>query len=317
MARAEWGSTTRFVEQALEILEAEQPMTIRQLFYRLVSAGVIANHMKDYKRVSRTMTKVRDDGRCPFAWIVDRSRPSYEPHVFQDAHGYMEACRRSYRKDYWAKQPKYVEVWVEKDAIIGAIQQVTDELGVTVRVGRGFLSATKAHETATILASKKKPKIVFYLGDHDPSGQCLEQDIKRRILRYSRVHHQASIEQDLNPSSDAEWLCAIAETILRQCSNDFTLQRLAIHPEDIRKFKLPPLRVKDSDSRSASFRAKHGDHCVELDALPPVELRRRLSDAIISQLDMEVWNRAIEIETAELTSIQNIVDQWPKEEAGQ
>ena len=271
MARAEWESTTRFAEQALAILEAEQPMTIRQLFYRLVSAGVIANDIKEYKRVSRTLTKLRDDGRCPFEWIVDRSRPSYEPNVFTDARGYLEACKRSYRKDYWAKQPKYVEVWVEKDAIIGAIQEVTDELGVIVRVGRGFLSATKAHETAKILASKKKPKIVFYLGDHDPSGQCIEQDIKRRILRYLlRVRFRP----------------------------DFTLRRLAIHPEDIRKFNLPPLRVKDSDSRSARFRVKHGAQCVELDALPPVELRRRIREAIESQLDLEAWNRAIEIEKA-------------------
>jgi hypothetical protein len=283
MARAEWESTTRFIEQALEILEAEQPMTVRQLFYRLVSVGVIANDRNDYQRVSRVMTTARDDGRCPFEWIVDRSRPSYEPNVWKDMRGYLRACKRSYRKDYWVKQPCYVEVWAEKDAIIGAIQEVTDDLGVIVRVGRGFLSATKAHETAEILADKDNPVTVFYLGDHDPSGRAIEEDLRRRIRGYG--------------------------------SGVFDLIRLAIHLEDIKKFKLPPLRVKDSDSRSARFRVKHGAQCVELDALPPVELRRRIREAIESQLDFEEWERSVEIEKAELASIQNIVDQWPKGDA--
>jgi hypothetical protein len=279
MAKAEWQGTTRFVEKLLSILEQEQPMTIRQLFYRAVSAGEIGNDLRNYKRVSRVMTKVREDGRCPFEWIVDRSRPAYEPTVWGDPYGYAATVQTSYRKDHWFLQPQHVECWTEKDAIIGSIAGVTDELGVTVRVCRGFLSATKAHEIAVILAAIKKPKTVFYLGDHDPSGRCIEQEARNRILSYG--------------------------------SGCFKLQRLAIHVADIKKFNLPPLRVKPTDSRTASFLSRYSDKCVELDALPPAELRRRVRTAIEGLLNIAAWNRSLEVEQAELTSIVETVSQWP------
>src|SRR5713226_1688090 len=107
-------------------------MTIRQLFYRLVSQGLIPNDRKHYQFVSRIMTKARDDGRIPFEYITDRSRPEYKVNVFTDAAEYANVMQRAYRKDYWATQPNHVELWVEKDAIIGSIQDVTDELGITV-----------------------------------------------------------------------------------------------------------------------------------------------------------------------------------------
>jgi len=49
-------------------------MTVRQLFYRLVSSEVIGNCLADYQRVSKAMTKARNDGRVSWDWIVDRSR---------------------------------------------------------------------------------------------------------------------------------------------------------------------------------------------------------------------------------------------------
>ena len=76
MARGEWGSTTELIDQAAQILRKESPMTIRQLFYRLVSITAIENNRNDYQRVSTAMTKARNDGRIDFDWIVDRSRPN-------------------------------------------------------------------------------------------------------------------------------------------------------------------------------------------------------------------------------------------------
>ena len=51
--------TTLLIEQATAILEDEQSMTIRQLFYRVVSRGVVENVDAQYKRVSRVMTEPR------------------------------------------------------------------------------------------------------------------------------------------------------------------------------------------------------------------------------------------------------------------
>ena len=90
--------TTALINAALGILAEQNPMTVRQLFYRLVSANVIPNDLASYQRVSEAMTKSRDDGRCPFAWIADRSRPIYEAGGFIDAVEYADTIRGGYRK---------------------------------------------------------------------------------------------------------------------------------------------------------------------------------------------------------------------------
>ncbi len=148
MPGSEWQETTDRIAGAVDILEAENPMTIRQLFYRLVSKGLITNCQAHYTRVSRDMTKARKDGRVPWDWIADRTRPTYAPNVFKDLAGYGNAVKTSYRKNYWEDQPVYVEIWLEKDSVAGSLQALTDELGVTMRAARGFNSTTRIREVA-------------------------------------------------------------------------------------------------------------------------------------------------------------------------
>src|SRR2546430_5513384 len=129
MARGEWNKTKVLVDTSCGILEIENPMTVRQLFYRLVSVGALTNCRGDYQRLSGAMSKARLDGRCDFNWIVDRSRPEYAPNVWDDAAGYGRTIQKSYRKDYWATQPAHVELWSEKDSVIGSIEDLANDLG--------------------------------------------------------------------------------------------------------------------------------------------------------------------------------------------
>ena len=275
MAKGLWSSTTNLIGAARRILAREQPVTIRELFYRLVSIQALENSTPHYHKLIRVMTLAREREAIPFEWIVDRSRPTYAPNVFDDLEDGLRALRAGYWRDCWQGQPSHVEVWAEKDAITGAIQPVTDEVGVTMRVSRGFVSTTRVHEIAAEFAAISKPVHVYYLGDHDPSGRAIELDLYDRVSRCDGV--------------------------------SFHMERLAILEEDIRRFKLPPLRVKPSDSRAAGFRRKFGNRCVELDALPPDELRRRIRKAIESHIDWEAWSRALAVEEAEKESIENFV----------
>ena len=175
-------------------------------------------------------------------------------------------------------QPRRVEVWSEKDTVIGSIEDLTDELGITVRVMRGFPSTTKVFDLARAIASSEKSMTALYLGDHDPSGRRIEIDL------YERIHGYGA---------------------------EFAIKRIAIHAADIAKFSLPPLRVKESDSRAAGFLRRYGNECVELDALPPTELRRRIEQAVTAMLDRVLWHHAVMVEEKELASIQEIVARWP------
>jgi len=199
--------------------------------------------------------------------------------VFTDARQYAEAVKKSYRKDYWALQPNHVEIWTEKDAIIGCIEPLTRELGINVRVGRGFNSVTKRHDIQELfreISLTKEQICVLYLGDYDPSGMAIEKNLREQI--------------------DAPFL----------------IKRFAIHASDIREFNLPPLRAKPSDSRSFGFLRNYGPDCVELDALPPNELRRRSDNGVRALMNTTKWERAIEVEKAELASIISSVELWNK-----
>lgn len=187
------------------------------------------------------------------------------------------------QRAYWQLQPQRVEVWCEKDSVIGSIEDLTVKLGITVRVARGFLSTTKAFDLARAIGGSEKPMTVFYLGDHDPSGRQIETDLAKRIHNYGAK---------------------------------FIIKRLAIHAADITKFKLPPLRVKQSDSRAIGFLRRYSNKCVELDALPPTELRRRVEEAVTAMQDRKLWERAVMIEEAELLSIRQIVERWPTHNEG-
>jgi hypothetical protein len=211
--------------------------------------------------------------------------------------------KQSYRKDYWEMQPNYCELWCEKDAIIGSIQDLTDQLGLTVRVGRGSPSATRINNIAKHLNSVNKAnKTVFYLGDHDPSGQDIQRAAHVRVQQRARELWLS--DRDSFPEEDdlTPW---------------FDVERIAIHPADIKKLTLPPLRIRTkedgeyADPRANNFVKKHGKQCVELDALPPTELRRRIQKAVESKLDVALWNRAVAIEEVELRSIVETVSRWP------
>jgi hypothetical protein len=278
VAKAELKRTTDLIDAAAAILDIQQPMTIRQLFYQLVSAAWIPNDLEHYKMVSRIMTIARNDGRVPFEYITDRSRPEYKPQVFDDAAEYARVVQKSYRKDYWATQPRHVELWVEKDATVGSFDSVVDELGITIRVGRGFQSTTRAHEIGQYFGSIDKPITVFYLGDHDPAGHVIETEL------FGRIHKHGS--------------------------GDFHLERLAIFKEDITKYKLPPQRIKSKDSNGPKFQKKYGSECVELDALPVDVLRERIKTAVEDLIDFYVWNRAKATEQAEFDSIKSTVALW-------
>src|SRR5215471_2314582 len=187
MAKGEWRSTTRLIETAINILAKEFPMTIRQLFYGLVSAVAIENCLRDYQRVSQVMTKAREDGRVPFEWIVDRSRVTYSSRGWTNLQALGDVLERTlvnYRRDYWQDQPHYVEIWCEKDAVTGSIEEIREEYGLSVEAIRGFNSTTNIHTAAMRLLQQKydgKKIAIFYLGDWDPSGYDIERDLRQRL----------------------------------------------------------------------------------------------------------------------------------------
>jgi hypothetical protein len=291
-------ATVKLIWFAKQLLAESHPMTLRQLHYAVFSAAKIDydNTPKDYKRLGRATTKARRSYRAyelaghtraeltgsdilPPDWIVDETREAVTISMWDDVHGYLETVKHSYRRDYWQTQPNYCEVWSEKGTVLGSLRPLAKELGVTLRVSKGYASTGMESRIGEDFALIAKPIYVFYVGDHDPSGRDIPRDIHRRAQAAS--------------------------------GKDFAIERLAIHPDDIRRFHLPPQTIKDKDSRAEGFKREFGKKAptVELDALPVDELRRRVREAVEGLIERDSWNRQLVVERAELKSIEEFADQ--------
>ncbi len=285
-------ATIELIRFARQLLAADYPMTLRQLHYVIFSAAIIAygNTQADYKRLSRVTTIARrayrdweNDGdssnqtppanSIPPDWMVDETRKPETQNVFDGAEAYIETVERAYRRDNWQTQPMHCEVWSEKGTTLGSLRPVAAELGITLRVCHGYGSCGMEMQVGDDFRNIKKPIHIFYLGDHDPSGHDIERAIHQQVERASGVK--------------------------------FSMHRLAIHAADIAAFNLPPQLVKDTDVRAPKFRDKYGlnGKTVELDALPPSELRRRVSEAVKGLMDMELWNQSVALQKVEQDSI--------------
>ncbi len=62
-----------------DIAEEEQPVTVRGLFYRVMSRGLVPKSENGYAVVQRQALKLRRAGELPYGWITDGSRLRLKP----------------------------------------------------------------------------------------------------------------------------------------------------------------------------------------------------------------------------------------------
>lgn len=274
-----YAKNTALLADAIDVLQVEQPCTLRQLYYRLISRGSMPNSQAAYKRLGTLMTRARERGIISRRWIVDHIRATLKPSSWSGLTDFADTVRRVYRKDFWASLDHHVEVFVEKDAVAGTVQPVTAENDVALRVCRGYSSVSFAGEIAEEWEQIQKPIFGFYLGDFDPSGFDIERDLREKLERYSG---RTCYGDDDDPGQ-----------------HGFSWVRLGVRDEDFAAFDLIRLPIKHSDCRARGFIAEHGDAGAEIDAIPPSELRRRVAEAIDSHIDVERWNKLLEVEQLE------------------
>jgi hypothetical protein len=287
--------------QAAMVLEEEKPMTLRQLYYRLVSAGALDNKQAEYKRLGNLMTQLREYGDLPRSWIVDHVRSTLKPSSWSGLADFTDTVRQAYRKDFWASLDHHVEVFVEKDAVAGTLQPVTSEYDVALRVCRGYASVSFAGEIAELWAQVEKPIFAYYLGDYDPSGFDIERDLREKLERYSGRFDYA--------------LHADADGMLRSPDPDVSggitwWKRLGVRARDFDLFGLVELPVKKKDTRASGFREQYGSRCAEVDAIPPNELRWRVETAIKAHIDQDRWQRLQRVEQLEQHTLKQMVAGW-------
>ena len=173
--------TVTIIETAKGVLAAGYPMTVRQVYYQLVSGQVIKNDRGQYQAVSKALVNARLEGIIPWDWIEDRLRKPRHVDMWNGLPDFAETCRDSYRRNVWETQGRYLEVWLEKDALSGIFEDVLNPYGVTLNVGRGYDGWSSIHNAAKRYAAKTVPVTVLYFWDFDPSGEDMHRSLIDRL----------------------------------------------------------------------------------------------------------------------------------------
>lgn len=254
-------------------------LTLRQVYYQLVARGFIPNNERSYKNLGNLINDGRLAGLIDWYAIVDRTRNLRGNSHWDRPEDVIDSARYSYMLDRWENQPNYVEVWVEKDALIGIVSQICRELDVPHFSCRGYTSQSEMWSAAQrfIRQDYRESRTIIHLGDHDPSGIDMTRDIQERMDMFGA---------------------------------DVFVKRVALTMEQIETFCPPPNPTKLSDARASSYIREYGHECWELDALEPKVITSLIRNEVTALSDTDLLSEIERREKMDKTNIKLISEHY-------
>lgn len=288
-------SHQQLIDHMNEIIdELEMTLTARQLYYQFIGRDLFPsswvddeynankglplgtkNTEKNYKRFTTLLTDARYGGLVSWDAIEDRVR---RPTIWQDYDNLREAVDeliRTYRLPRWRGQRRYVELWVEKEALAGQMGPIASEFHVTLMANKGYSSASAMYDSAQRIMREsnqvesnywdedkdEREPVVLYVGDHDPSGEDMVRDLEKRLVEFG--------------------------------VQNLTFTKLALTMDQVKQYKLPPNPAKTTDARFETYVEQHGNKSWEVEALPPKVLAKIVRDALVATVDRELMDEVI------------------------
>jgi hypothetical protein len=236
------------------------PLTIRQVFYRLVGAFGYEKSERAYERLTEALARARRAEVIDFAAIRDDGLVEIAPLGFSgtsDFFGVVLNMAGNYRRDRLAGQDVVVELWVEAAGMAPQLARVVHEYGIAVYSSGGFDSLTVKYEAARRIADRERRSVVLHVGDFDPSGVALFEAVEADVGAF------------------VYGLDGLAPTFLRA----------AVTPEQIERLRLPTAPPKPTDKRSAW---REGDQTVQAEAIPPDRLEAEVRQAVERWINLDV-----------------------------
>ncbi len=265
------------------------PLSDRQVHYVLLNNPPLrntarpesryANDRASYGDLCDLLTRARLAGYIPWSAISDDTRPTTHwrcyPNVQDFIRQELDGLFKDYARDLLRSQPNHIEIVAEKLTVRSIVQRVASKYCLPVLIGRGYCSITPRYEMAMRFErSGKDQLIVLILSDFDPDGE------------------------------------AIAESFARSMRDDFEIDELvpikvALTADQVKELGLAPsMEAKKGSSQYEKFARQHGTNVFELEAVPPDELQRLLTEAIEGVIEVESWNSEIELERKDAASLE-------------
>jgi len=263
-----------------EYQELEMTLTLRQLYYQLVARGFIPNKQLEYSKLSRVMSDARLAGLVDWHSLEDRTRFMRATPHWATPDELVKTAANQFRIDKWEKQDFHVEVFIEKDALVGVIEAVCRNLDITYASCRGYMSQSmmwEAGQRIRYYAASGKQILIVHLGDHDPSGIHMSSDIEGRLRLFMGSY-----------------------------AGKLAFKRIALNFDQVEEHNPPPNPAKMTDPRSKEYVALHGDESWELDALDPKVIAGLIEESVLEVRDETAWGIAVEEEDQHRKSLRVI-----------
>lgn len=278
-------NTIALIDQANDIiaeyLAEGYELTLRQLYYQFVARGLIPNKDSEYKRLGSVINDSRLAGLVDWDAIVDRTRKIQINGHWDNPSDIIQSSADCYAIDTRETQDIYVEVWIEKEALAGILEQACEPLDVPYFSCRGYVSQSAMWRASCRirqeLSAKHHYATILHFGDHDPSGIDMTRDIDDRL----------------------ELLEAVVE-----------VKRIALNMEQIEKYNLPPNPAKLSDSRCQSYMSEYGEESWELDALDPRTITKLIQQNIDVLTNQAKRKKLITLQESQREKLQTIADNF-------
>lgn len=255
-------------------------LTLRQTYYQLVARGYIPNNERSYKNIGNLINDGRLAGLIDWHSITDRTRNLRKNSHWSTPSSVIESAMYSYLLDKWEGQPNYVEVWVEKDALVDIVGQACRPIDTPFFSCRGYTSQSEMWSAAQRFIHQNRTRencFIIHLGDHDPSGIDMTRDIQERLWMFGA---------------------------------DVQVKRVALTMEQVQTYNPPPNPAKLTDSRCGKYMDEFGDESWELDALEPQMMTNLIRNEVTALRDDDIYWAVCERERAEKKELQMISNRY-------
>ncbi len=245
------------------------PLTIRQIYYRLIGTDVIAKTENEYANLCELLNRARRAGKID----MDSIRDDGFTGGMGTRLGYtgagefiseVAASAEDYISDRQAGQRQRIIIQCEAGGMVPQLSSAVAEWGVTVKSSGGFDSLTVKHSMGQLWG--RQSTLVLHIGDYDPSGECMFDALSEDVTAFAEHY-----------------------------GNEIEFIRLAVKPDQIKKFNLPTAPPKTSTHQLKKQMA----FTVQAEALDPATLADIVRKAVISRIDLGIYEATLASEATE------------------
>ena len=282
-------------------------LTLRQLYYQMITRDLFPdswidleynrkkglpddtkNTDKNYKALGGLVSDARLSGDLDIALIEDRGRETTSVRTYSSPADVIDSVAWSYRLDPWTTQINHVEVMVEKDALSGILEPVCRDERVCFSANKGYISTSFGYQIGERLRWEHqggpgrpgKDIHIIYLGDHDPSGIQMTEDVLGRLTMFAK-------------------------------GIPISVHRIALNMDQVNHYQPPENPAKVSDSRYAAYVEKfQTESSWELDALSPEVLSDLVRRKVRSLRDNELWEQVMAEEKRHKRLLENMAERF-------